>query len=269
MDYIDIHCHLDFPDYGEDIMAVFERMKEKKVGAITIGTDLESSKRAVRTAEEAKEKYGWPYVWACIGVHPADNHSEVFNEEEFEKLVQSPKVVGIGECGLDFFRVKPDMLEAEKERQEKLFRQQIEFAVKHDKPLMLHCRAAYNETLSVLKEYKNQFQEKLRGDSHFFAGNVEQAQGFVELGFSCSFTGVLTFTEDYHKVVASLPNDFIMTETDAPFATPVPYRGTRNEPAFVEEIVKKMAQIRNISQEEMMRIAIHNAERIFQLTLVQ
>ena len=210
MKYIDIHCHLDFPDYGTDLAEVLERMKENEVGAITIGTDLESSRRAVKIAEEG-EKNG-NKIWACIGVHPEKPQGETlgnfqgltlgFEEKEFEKLVVHPKVVAIGECGLDWFRIEPENIESERERQTKLFKQQIEFALKYNKPLMLHCREAYDDVLNILEVYKKaEGGDKLRGNAHFFAGNIEQAKRFLDLGFTMSFTGVITFTHDYDEVI--------------------------------------------------------------------
>lgn len=261
MKYIDIHCHLDFQDYEKDFQDVLGRMKEKEVGAITIGTDLESSQRAVKIAEENED------VWACIGIHPAehpDKKRSEFIESKFEKLVLSPKVVAIGECGLDFFRIKLED-EAEKKRQKYIFEQQIKFALKHDKPLMLHCRNAYDEVLEILENYKKEAMDKLRGDCHFFAGSVEQAKKFVELEFSCSFTGVITFTHDYENQIKSLPVEYIMSETDAPFVAPVPYRGKRNEPVFVVEVVRKMAEIKGLSMYDMAEITINNAKRIFSI----
>ncbi len=271
MKYIDIHCHLDFPDYGEQLVDVLARMKEGEVGAITIGTDLESSRRAVKIAEENEN------IWACIGVHPVDITPQppliIRGGErsegvilELEELIKSEKVVAIGECGLDYFRLpkEEDKIKEEKERQEKLFHQQIEFALKHDKPLMLHCRTAYKEVLDILEEYKKgEGGEKLRGNCHFFAGTVEEAKRFVGLGFTCSFTGVITFTHDYDEVIKSLPLDSIMSETDAPFVAPVPHRGKRNEPTFVIEVVKKLAQIRGLKEEEVAQILLQNAKRIF------
>ena len=165
MKYIDIHCHLDFPDYGADFEGVLERMREKEVGAITIGTDFESSKGAVKIAEENEN------IWACIGIHPSDNRAEIFIEKEFERLIKSKKVVAVGECGLDYFRIDPLNLESEKKRQKDLFKQQIEFAIKHNKSLMLHCRDGYDDVLEILKNYP-----KVKGNCHFFAGNVEQAK---------------------------------------------------------------------------------------------
>ncbi len=277
MKYIDIHCHLDFPDYGADIHGVLARMRENQVGAITIGTDLESAKRAVKIAEENEN------IWACIGVHPVDHNSPqpplnlrggersegvIFDTEEFEKLVTHPKVVAIGECGLDFFRLKPEEFEEEKKRQEFLFRKQIEFALKHNKPMMLHCRESYDEVLDILESYKEAVGPeavKLKGNSHFFAGNKEQAKRFLDLGFTLSFTGVVTFTHDYDEVIKFAPINSIMSETDSPFVAPVPFRGKRNEPTFVIEVVKKIAEIRG-EDEETVRLAIlSNANRMFDL----
>ncbi len=280
MKYIDIHCHLDFVDYGDEIYDVLARMKESDVGAITIGTDLESSKRAVKIAAPTlsvggpTESVGQENnIWACVGMHPIQEISSPdqgegrvgFDEEEFEKLVSNPKVVGIGECGLDFFRTKPENLAKEKERQTKIFRQQIEFALKHDKPLMLHCRDAYNETLEILNAYASANGKKLRGNCHFFAGTPEQAKKFTELNFSCSFTGVITFTHDYDEAIKSLPKEFIMAETDAPFVAPVPYRGKRNQPSYVVGVYKKIAEIRGEDPEIARAYLVENAKRIFGL----
>lgn len=259
MQYIDIHCHLDFPDYGDEVGEVLVRMREREVGAITIGTDLESSQRAVKIAEENED------IWACIGIHPAPSlQGKAWSEteKEFEKLVSSPKVVAIGECGLDFFRTALENLENEKKRQKKLFEKQIEFALKYDKPLMLHCRNAYDEAVDILKAYSGS-----RGNFHFFAGDTNQAKKILDMGFTVSFTGVITFTQDYDEVLKFIPKGSIMSETDSPFVAPVPYRGKRNEPAFVVEVVKRMAEIRRIPEEEMSRELLQTAEKIFRISL--
>ena len=276
MKYIDIHCHLDFPDYGDEITGVLERMKEKGVGAITIGTDLKSSKRAVKIAEDS-EKTG-NKIWACIGVHPIQNITPPRPTRpplnlrggersegvilELKKLVSYPKVVAIGECGLDYYRIKDD---SEKEVQKKLFIQQIEFALKHNKPLMLHCRNSYDDVLEILERYKKETGGKLRGNAHFFAGTIEQAKRFLDLGFTMSFTGVITFTHDYDEVIKFLPIESMMSETDAPFVAPVPYRGKRNEPSYVVEVVKKLAEIRGEEVEVLGQKLIENAKRVFGL----
>ncbi len=271
MKYIDIHCHLDFPDYGTEISDVLARMRESNVGAITIGTDLESSKSAVKIAEENEN------IWACIGVHPreasppnplSEGEGEALpfgegGEGLFEHLSHHPKVVAIGECGLDWFRIDPAKLREERVRQTRLFEKQIELALNADKPLMLHCRESYDDVIEVLKRYKNIHGDKLRGNAHFFAGTIEQAKKFLDLGFTMSFTGVITFTHDYDEVIRYLPEDSIMSETDAPFVAPVPYRGKRNEPVFVMEVSHKIAEIRGVDREIMCQKLIQNAKRVF------
>lgn len=264
MKYIDTHCHLDFKDYDADRQEVLRRMKEKEAGAITIGTDLESSKKAVEIAENNEN------VWACIGIHPneAKPPSLTLREglgSEFSELVKSSKVVGIGECGLDWFRFHSPNLEDEKKRQTELFLKQINFALDHNKALMLHCRDTYNEVLDILESYNKEFGDKLRGNAHFFAGSIDQAKRFLDLGFTMSFTGVITFTHDYDEVVKYIPLDSIMSETDAPFVAPVPYRGRRNEPGFVLEVVKKITEIKKEDLEKMSQILLQNAKKMFSL----
>jgi TatD DNase family protein len=259
MKYIDIHCHLDREDYGSDFKEVLARMKEREVGAIAIGADLPSSKKAVEIAEQNKE------IWACIGVHPEDPTFS-FDKQEFEELVKSPKVVGIGECGLDYSR--PEWAD-KKAEQKNLFIKQVEFAIKYDKPLMLHIRSsknsfdAYDDALEILNNYKKEAGEKLRGNVHFFAGDTEIAKKFLDLGFTMSFTGVITFTHDYDEVIKFIPQDSIMSETDAPFVAPVPFRGKRNEPVYVIEIVKKLAEIRGENFDVLNSAILANTKRAF------
>lgn len=266
--YIDIHCHLDFPDYQDDFDNVLDRMKKQEVGAITIGTDFESSKRAVEIAEKYED------IWACIGVHPdeagvadtslnireveTNSQYELFDTEKFSKLISSPKVVAIGECGLDYFRTKE---ESQKILQKNIFESQIRFAIEYNRPLMLHCRSAYDEVLDILQNYKKEFGEKVKGNCHFFAGNIDQAKKFLDLGFSMSFTGVITFADSYNEVIKFLPKDFIMAETDAPFVAPTPYRGKRNEPSFVVEVVKKIAEIREEREEILSAQILKNTQK--------
>ncbi len=272
MKYIDIHCHLDREDYGPDMDMVLVRMKEEGVGAIAIGADFQSSKKAVEIAEQNKN------IWACIGIHPeyvSEAPSLVVREgvgdelSELEELIKSPKVVGIGECGLDYFFGRRSFSEGDlsaeelKNKQKELFEKQIQFAIKHDKPLMLHIREAYDDALEILNNYKKEAGEKLRGNVHFFAGNKEIAKKFLDLGFTLSFTGVITFTHDYDEVIKYIPESSIMSETDAPFVAPVPFRGKRNEPSFVIEVIKKLAEIREEDFETLNKAILANAKRVF------
>jgi len=247
--YFDIHSHLNFPDYESDFDEAIRRMRETGTYTITVGTDFESSKKAVELAEKYEE------IYACIGVHPVDDESISWEVDKFESLIKHPKVVAIGECGLDFFHVDK---EKDYERQKKLFLNQVEFALKYDKPLMIHARNAYEELLEILEPLGN-LVSKLRGNVHFFAGDIPTAKRFLDIGFTLSFTGVITFTHDYDEVIKFAPLSMIMSETDAPFVAPVPYRSKRNEPSFVQEVVKKIAEIRGEDFEKVRSILVNNA----------
>ena len=241
--YFDIHSHLNFPDYDQDREEVIARLKETETHTITVGTDFESSKWAVELTDQYEE------IYACIGIHPIDaKNSDI---SLFSDLAKHPKVVAIGECGLDFYHAKKS---EDYERQKNLFLDQINFAIKYNKPLMIHARDAYEEILEILEQFK-----ELRGNIHFFAGSLDIAKRFLQIGFTMSFTGVITFTHDYDEVIKNLPLNMIMSETDAPYVSPVPYRGKRNEPSYVGEVVKKIAEIRGESEETVRVVLVNNA----------
>ena len=255
--YIDIHSHLNFPEYDADREEVIARMKEKGVATITIGTSLETSRSAVALAEQHEN------VFACIGIHPTEvdkvtGMTAHFSRQNFEELVKSPKVVAIGECGLDYGR-DGSLDDKSKETQKILFRQHIDFAVNHDKPIMIHARNATNDILDILSEKKSEYGEKLRGNAHFFTGTKEEAQAYFDLDFSVSFTGVVTFARDYDETIRFVPMDRLMSETDSPFVAPEPYRGKRNEPLYVIEVVKKLAEIKGMPEDEVCKEILKNA----------
>ena len=248
--YFDVHSHLNTKDYFLDLEEAVKRLKEMETHTIVVGVDYESSKVAVELAEKYEE------IYASIGVHPVDNRSEHYDISKYEKLVRHPRVVAVGECGMDFFHADKD---TDYERQKKLFLDQVNFALKHDKPIMIHSRNAYENVLEILEPLKVVYGKKLRGNVHFFTGSVAVAQRLFDLGFSISFTGVITFTKDYDEVIKAAPLDMIMSETDAPYVTPVPYRGKRNEPSFVKEVVKSMAEIRGEDEERVKVALVNNA----------
>lgn len=282
--YIDIHSHLDFADYGSDQKDIIQRMKDSGIFTITIGTEVESSKEAVRLAEENEN------IYACIGNHPDDELGEIFDEKDYEELVKNPKVVAIGECGLDYFRIS----KLEKEEFERLrkiqidqFKKQIEFAIKHNKVLMLHIRdgannssrgdtlnlqkgvssgsSAYSDAFNILESYILNRESVLKGNIHFYAGTLEWAKKFIEFGFTISFTGVITFAHNYDEVIKNIPLDKIHAETDSPFVAPIPFRGKRNEPSYVIEVYKKIAEIRGEDFEKVRMQLIDNAKRVFNI----
>ncbi len=246
--YFDIHSHLNFPDYEKDFDEIIKRLQETETHTIVVGTDYESSAKGVDLAGRH------PEIYACIGVHPVDKKGEHFDISKYDELVKHPKVVAIGECGMDFFHADKA---TDYERQKKLFLDQLDFALAYNKPIMIHARDAYEELLEILEPLKAIHETKLRGNVHFFAGGVDIAKRFFDIGFTVSFTGVITFTSDYNEVIKSAPLNMIMSETDAPYVAPVPYRGKRNEPSYVNEVVKRIAEIKG-EDDEVLRVALVN-----------
>lgn len=263
MKYFDIHSHLYFPEYDLDRQEVISNMKEKGIWTTTIGTSIETSKKAIELAEKNEN------IFASIGLHPA-HYSDSFWSDEFNIMVKNPKVVCIGECGFDYFRVEGD-LENIKNIQTDLFEKQIRLAVENNKSLMLHCRPsknsmdAYIDAIEILKKYKMEFGEKLFGNFHFFAGNIDILRQIFDLGFTVSFTGVITFVKDYNDLVSFTPIESLHTETDSPFVAPNPYRGKRNSPEYVVEVVRKIAEIKNIDQSKLEEGLIKNARKLFKI----
>ncbi len=247
---VDIHCHLDFKDFDNDREEVIKRAGEKNIWIINIGIDKKTSQRSIEIAEKHEG------VFAGIGLHPSEA-KENFDADYYRKLATHPKVVAIGECGIDL--KSPAEGEARQGRQRDIFEQQIELAIELDKPLMIHCRQAHKEVIEILKESKHY------GNIHFFSGTWKEARQYFDLGFTISFTGVITFTRDYDEIIRKAPLEKIMIETDAPFVAPVPYRGQRCEPLYVAEIAKKIAEIKNLSLEEVAETTTKNALRLFGL----
>lgn len=269
MKYFDAHTHVQFAAFDEGREDVLARATEAEVGMNVVGTQYDTSVAAVALAEAHEG------AWATIGLHPIHtsksfhdskelgeggkeftSRGEQFDRAKYEVLAQHPKVIAIGECGLDYYRLD----EATKKLQIENFVAQIELANKLGKPLMLHIRQAYADALEILKAHAH-----VQGDVHFFAGNWEEAKQFLDLGFTLSFTGVITFTHDYDEVVKNAPIDMILTETDAPYVTPAPYRGKRNEPMYIPHIVKKIAEIKGVEEGVVRQQILLNSQRLFGL----
>lgn len=271
----DIHAHLHDKAYDEDREIVLKEMKDYGVGAITVGTDQIESKKALALAQ------AHPHIYAAVGLHPADNVTEEFDYEFYKNLARDEKVLAIGECGLDYHYIETFFerdkkagkvtwnKDAEADRQQRIFAEQIELAVEVNKPLMLHGRPtkgsmdAYEDMLHILENAKKKYGTLLRGNAHFFVGNIDIAERFVQIGFTMSFSGVITFTKDYDDVVRYLPMTMIHAETDSPYATPAPFRGKRNSPMYVQEVVARIAVLRNEPLEEVRVQLLENVKRIF------
>lgn len=263
MRLFDSHSHLHFPQYDADRVDVLARMKEGGVGTVLIGTDLETSRKALELAKQ------YDFLWAAVGLHPNDNPLEVFDEEAFAALAKEPKVVAIGECGLDYFRSgsTPEEKAVQKER----FLKHAALAEEVKKPLIIHCRdplrvaegeaSAHEDMLAMLAELKPTVPVVM----HFFTGSGELAQRYLDLGCYLSFPGPVTYADMYDDSMRLVPMDKLLIETDAPFAAPVPFRGKRNEPVYVEEVAKKIAQIKSVPAETIIEASLSNAKKVFAL----
>lgn len=275
MKYFDAHTHVQFVAFDADREEVFARAGEAGVGMNLVGTQQDTSKAAVDAAQ------GRDDVYATIGLHPVHtsksyhdtkelgeggkeftSRGEVFDFEFYKKLGQDPKVIAVGECGLDYYRLD----EETKKVQHEAFVAQIELANALNKPLMLHIRSgeggdAYKDALELLK-----IHSKVKGDVHFFAGQWDTAKQFLDMGFTLSFTGVVTFTHDYDEVVHNTPLNMLLSETDAPYITPVPNRGKRNEPMYIPDIVRKLAEIKGVEEEALREQILLTARRVFSLS---
>ncbi|MCX6703271.1 MAG: TatD family hydrolase [Candidatus Zambryskibacteria bacterium] len=263
--YIDIHSHLYFKDFDFDREEVIARMKNADIATISIGTCLQTSRQSVGLAHIHSN------IFACVGMHPGDVVDAVV-PPEIDELALDPKVVAIGECGFDYFRIGENGEEIKKS-QKKVFEHQIELALKVEKPLMLHCRSskgsqdAYHDTLEILESYYKEQGGNLRGNAHFFAGDIGVLKRFLDIGFTVSFTGVITFTHDYDDAVRYAPLESLHAETDAPFVAPVPHRGGRNSPEYVPHVVSALARIKEEDEEIVKKTLISNARRLFALPL--
>ncbi len=293
MRYFDAHTHVQFAAYNEDCEVVLSRAREASVGMNVVGTQQDTSREAVELAHslgaDGKERSD---VYATIGLHPVHtaksfhdvqefgeiddasnrqyggftSRGEKFDFDFYKKLGEDPKVIAIGECGLDYYRLEEDT----KKVQTEAFVAQIELANTLNKPLMLHVRNgarggdvagsgdAYLDALALVKQHA-----KVRGDVHFFAGSWDIAKQFLDLGFMLSFTGVITFTHDYDEVVRNMPIDMLLSETDAPYVTPVPHRGKKNEPAYIPDIVRALARIKNVDEEFLREQILKNTQELF------
>lgn len=266
---IDTHCHLEMAEFDSDRLRVLGRAKKANVRLmITIGSSHEGSLRCVELAGEHEE------VFATMGVHPFEAERWYSGSEGAKRwrehldtwstiLKDQPRIVGIGECGLDRSRELVDM-----RAQRSVFEDQLLFAKENALPVVLHIRDAHKEAMEVLRRHSD-----IRAVVHCFTGTLDDAKRYVEeFGYRVSFTGIVTFGDrkigELLDVVRWLPSERMMIETDAPYIAPVPYRGARNEPAYVVEVAKAIARLRNESPEEVAEYTTANAKSFFSLPLL-
>lgn len=270
MKYIDTHAHLNLQQFAADQAAAINACVERGVGVINIGTRKETSALAVALAEAHSD------LWAMVGVHPCsviavdpDDHGAstaepVFDYDFYKPLSKHPKTVGIGECGFDYFHNADDTYEQQRD----VFLAQIALANEVQKPLMLHLRNgqtsggrdAYQDALDILRT-----EAKVPGNAHFYAGTTAQAKAFFDIGYTISFTGVITFAKPYRALVEYAPLDLIHAETDCPYVSPVPYRGERCEPWMVQAVYQTIADIKQLDQETVRHQLLQNAQTLYNL----
>ena len=282
---VDSHAHLHFPAFDKDIRDVLDRTKAANIGLITVGTKFTTSASGIVFAEMHEN------VWCTIGLHPGHVHDHNFVDEyeetntmptpekdfdaaRYAALVTHPKVVAIGEFGLDYSRLPEGMnVETFKQDQRNVARAQLRFATEYQKPVVIHCRGGQtNDVTGAHEDMRRLIQDELnrgglgrRGVIHCFTGTVEDAKLYADLGFLISFTGIVTFAKSLAATVKSIPLSQMMIETDCPYLAPVPHRGKRNEPANVALVAQAIADAKGVSFAEVARVTTENAVRLFDL----
>ncbi len=274
MNIFDSHCHPQFPQYDADREEMLKRNLDKGVFMIAVGANLETSKKAIELAN----KYGNPpspdgfseaSMWATVGMHPNASNQEL-SIKNYADLLKELKVVAVGEIGLDYYRAgqsgKP--FDELRTAQLEVFKQFLDLAIQYDKSVVIHSRdAAKGSTGRVHADMLEILNSRsgVRGVAHSFTGTTEEAQKYLDLGFYLGFNGIITFARQYDDMIRSVPLDLILLETDAPYLTPEPYRGQRNEPAFVIEVAKKLAEIKNESLDKIIEQTTENCKHLFKL----
>jgi len=273
MKFLDAHTHVHFEAYQKDRDEVMRRAQDARVGTVLVGTNKTTSKDAVTFSEQYRDS------WASVGLHPIHANpsfhdaeevaeqtlpEETFDAEFYGSLAKHKKVVAVGECGLDYHHISG---EEEKKNQQNVFKSQILFSRRIQKPLMIHCRDAYQDLIGILRE--SPLTEN-PGIIHFFSGTEKEAKTLLDMGFHFTFGGAVTLPPkkngtDYTSILKIMPLGRILTETDAPYVAPLSHRGRRNEPSYIIEIVEKLSAMKNISLEEMRLQILQNAQRVLNI----
>lgn len=270
---IDTHSHLNFPAFKNDLNKIIKQSLSDNVWMINVGTDYQTSKKAVEIAEKYEKG-----IYAAIGLHPINldvglvkikidpsefeegySFEKEFDFKKYKNLAKNPKVKAIGEIGLDYYW-KPKTkkkLDLFKEKQRELLLKQLELSEELNLPMILHCRFGHDNLLGVLKS-------NLKGVIHCFTGNWEQTQKYLSLGFYLGFNGII-FKLNLDEIIKKIPLDRILIETDCPYLTPPQKEGQRNEPLYIKYVVQKIAEVKNISFEKVAEITTKNAKELFKL----
>lgn len=263
---IDTHSHVNFKDYQNDYDEVIQRALTQKIWLINVGADYKTSEKAVNLAQFYAEG-----VYAAVGLHPIHVQDKKYDFKAYEKLAIDFKVVAIGEIGLDYFHCKRRTKKATeeiRELQKEVFLKQLELGRKINKPLIFHCREAAPKDgqahQDLIKILKTTITDE-RGIVHCFSGNWAQAKDYVNMGLLIGFNGIITFSDNYNEIIKKLPLEKIVLETDCPYLTPIPFRGKRNEPAYVKYVAEKIAEIKDLSFKEVAEQTSQNAKNLLKI----
>jgi len=281
---IDTHAHINFKDFKDDADEVIRRSLGNDTWMILVGSEYRTSNRALKYSNKYEKG-----VYTAIGLHPIhledvgiksdddngayefNSRAEVFDYDSYEKLAKFEKVVAIGEIGLDYYHIdKTKDVNAIKKKQQEVFAQQLLLARSLDLPVIIHCRQAHDDMLAILQDFKKEYGHMIPVDRpwgvmHCFSGDEDLAWKYFSLGLLISFTGLITFSQQWDSLIRKMPIDKIMLETDSPYMTPEPYRGERNEPVLVQYVAKRIADIRNIKVEKVAEITTATARSLFKI----
>ena len=250
--FIDSHCHINFPELANNLDEVLANMRANQVSnALCVAVDLEKLPQILAIAEQHEN------IYASVGVHPDYELEAEPTQEELVRLAKHPKVVAIGETGLDYFRLTGDL-----EWQRNRFRTHIRAAVESRKPLIIHTRSASADTLRLMQE---EGADKIGGVMHCFTESMEVALAAIEMNFYISFSGIVTFKKalELKEVATRIPLERMLIETDSPYLAPVPFRGKLNQPSYVKHVAEEIAKLRGITVEEVGEATSANFKRLF------
>jgi TatD DNase family protein len=254
--FVDSHCHLDFPEYAGQIPDILARMKEAQVNhAMCISVDMPDFPNVLALAESH------PNLFATVGTHPDYENTPEPTEDQLVELAQHPKILAIGETGLDYYRMG-DKTYAEMEWQRDRFRTHIRAAIRVKKPLIIHTRSASEDTIRIMKE---EGASQVAGVMHCFTESLEVAKASMEEGFYISFSGIVTFksAKDLQETCKQIPLERMLIETDSPYLAPIPNRGKTNEPSWVAHVAQFIADLKGISVEEVAKHTTNNFKTLF------
>lgn len=282
--FIDTHAHINFSAFKEDASEVIKRSLDSYTWMILVGSEIKTTKRALEYANKYEKG-----VYATAGLHPIhidnsfissneenNNYSfagsgEEFNYETYENIAKLEKIVAIGETGLDYYHLDKDKdIEKIKNKQKEVFIKQLLLARNLNLPVIIHCRQAHDDMVKILEDFKKEnshlfLDNKPWGVMHCFSGDEDLAWKYFSLGLLISFTGLITFSQNWDSLIRKVPLDKIMIETDAPYMTPEPYRGKRNEPMLVQYVANRIAEIRSVPLERIAEVTTNNARNLFSI----